>query len=384
MRVLLDVSAVPRRPVGAGVYTVALARALAARDELELHLLARRDDGDRWHDIAPGTPVHADAPAPRPARIAWEQLVAPRLAARLGVDVWHGPHYTMPVRLPIPAVVTVHDMTFFDHPEWHERGKVEFFRRMIRASARRARLLVCVSAFTESRLRAVVTPSGKTVVIHHGVDHDRFAPAGAGASCSHEEDLRLLEPHGVTPPYVAFASTLEPRKDVPTLVAAFARVARSRPDLRLVLAGGDGWGARAVRDAIVGSGVATRVVRPGYLPNDAIPALFRQAEAVAYPSLVEGFGLPALEALACGAPLVSTSGSAIEEVVGDAAQLVAPGDAGALAAALERILDDPGESARLRKAGPLQAAGFTWEASVAQHVEAYLSAGAATLVSVQS
>jgi len=118
--------------------------------------------------------------------------------------------------------------------------------------------------------------------------------------------------------------------------------------------------------------------------RDAIPALFRQAEAVAYPSLVEGFGLPALEALACGAPLVSTSGSAIEEVVGDAALLVPPGDAAALAAALERILDDPGESARLRKAGPLQAAGFTWEASVAQHVEAYLSAGAATLVSVQS
>jgi len=379
---LLDVSAVPSDPVGAGVYTVALARGLATRGDPDLHLLARRDDGPRWHGVAPGATIHAVAPKSRPARLAWEQAAAPRLAARLGIDVWHGPHYTMPLRLAIPAVVTIHDMTFFDHPEWHERSKVLFFKRMIAASAGRARLLICVSAFTASRLRAVVPGTGETVVIHHGVDHERFIPAGTAAARAHDEDLLLLEPHGITPPYIAFASTLEPRKDVPTLIAAFAAVARSRPDLRLVLAGGDGWGVREVRDATSRSGVATRVIRPGYLPDDAIPALFRRAEAVAYPSLEEGFGLPALEALACGAPVVSTSGSAVAEVVGDAAVLVPPGDAVALAAALERILGDPAGAARLRKAGPMQAAGFTWTTSVEQHVAAYRAAGADSIASV--
>lgn len=366
MRLLLDVSAVPPRPVGAGVYTVALARGLAARPDVELHLLARRDDADRWSSLAPGGAVHADAPARRPARLAWEQARAPALGAGLGIDVWHGPHYTMPLRLDVPAVVTIHDLTFFDHPEWHERTKVLFFRRMIRAAAARARVLVAVSTHTAGRLRDVAPPAGEVRVVHHGVDHDRFR-----AGVDREGDLALLAPHGIAPPYVAFAGTLEPRKDVPTLVDAFARLARERPGLRLVLAGGDGWGVRALRDAIAASGAATRVLRPGYLANDAIPAFFRCAEAVAYPSLVEGFGLPALEALACGAPLVTTTGSAIEEVVGDAALLVAPGDASALAAHLARILDDPEEAARLRAAGPIQAEKFTWEASVDAHVDAY-------------
>ncbi|MCZ7531664.1 MAG: glycosyltransferase family 4 protein [Acidimicrobiia bacterium] len=372
MRVLLDVSAVPPRPVGAGVYTVALARSLGARGDLDLHLLARADDATRWRNEAPSASVHAEAPSSRPARLVWEQAAAPSLAVRLGIDVWHGPHYTMPLRLTVPAVVTVHDLTFFDHPEWHERSKVAFFRRMIRSAARRASLVVCVSGFTESRLAHIATPAGETVVVHHGVDHSRFAPDDGSPSLS-RGDLEILAPHGIVPPYVAFASTLEPRKDAPTLVHAFAEVARSRPDLRLVLAGGDGWGARAVREAIVASGVATRVIRPGYLPNEAIPAFFRRADVVAYPSLEEGFGLPALEALACGAPLVSTTGSAVEEVVGDAALLVAPGDSSALAAALTRVLGDASEATRLRRAGPPRAAPFTWSESIDRHVAAYRS-----------
>jgi glycosyltransferase involved in cell wall biosynthesis len=372
VRLVLDVSAVPERPVGAGVYTVNLAHGLAARPELELHLLARHGDRDRWADLGPSARVHTDAPARRPARLAWEQLGAPRFARRVAPDVWHGPHYTMPLRLAPPAVVSVHDLTFFDHPEWHERDKVLFFRRMIRASARRARVLVAVSQYTAARLRAVLNPSVPITVVPHGVDHDRFRPVPTGTA----GDVACLRAFGVRPPYIAFAGTLEPRKDVPTLVRAFAIVASDRPDLRLVLAGTDGWGAPAVRAAIERSGVASRILRPGYLPTDAVAALFRGAAAVAYPSLVEGFGLPALEALACGAPLVTTTGSAMEEVVGDAALLVPPGDSARVANALEQLLTDRGLADRLRGAGPRRAAGFTWEASVSGHLETYqLAAG---------
>ncbi|MGH9042788.1 MAG: glycosyltransferase, partial [Acidimicrobiia bacterium] len=164
---------------------------------------------------------------------------------------------------------------------------------------------------------------------------------------------------------------MEPRKAVPVLVEAFAALTRERPDLRLVLAGREGWGTEAVRAAVAASGVATRVVRVRWIPDGALPALLRQAAAVAYPSLEEGFGLPALEALACGAPLVTTAGSPMAELAGEAALAVPPGNAGALTWALRRILDDTEVADRLRRSGPETAVTYTWEASAKAHLEAY-------------
>jgi len=367
VRLLLDVSAVPVRPVGAGVYTVELARELARREATDLHLVTRQADTARWSDIAPKATLHPEVPDARPRRLVWEQTGAPRLAARVGADLWHGPHYTLPLRLPIPAVVTVHDLTFFEHPEWHERSKVAFFRRMIRSSTRRASAVIAVSRHTRDRMAAVLAPTAPVIVAQHGVDHDRFTPSDGG-------DLRRLASIGIRPPYLAFAATLEPRKDVPTLVEAFARIAPDHPDLTLVIAGRDGWGAVAVRNAAAGSGVTTRIARVGWMDDDVLPAFFRRAEAVAYPSLEEGFGLPALEALACGAVLVTTTGSAMAEVVDDHALLVRPRDPAALAGALTRALADTELRTRLRSAGPRRAQDFTWAASVDQHLAAYATA----------
>jgi glycosyltransferase involved in cell wall biosynthesis len=367
VRLLLDVSAVPARPVGAGVYTMELARALAARDVTDLHLVTRQGDTTRWSELAPKATLHPEVPEARPRRLLWEQTGAPRLATRVGADLWHGPHYTLPLRLTIPAVVTIHDLTLFEHPEWHERSKVAFFQRMIRSSTRRAGAVIAVSGHTRDRLAAVLAPTVPVIVAPHGVDHARFTPTDA-------DDLRRLAAVGIRPPYVAFAATLEPRKDVPTLVDAFARIAPDHPDLRLVIAGRDGWGATAVRDAAARSGVTTRIARVGWMDDDVLPAFFRRAEVVAYPSLDEGFGLPALEALACGAVLVTTTGSAMEEVVGDAAVLVRPRDPAGLGAALGRAITETTLRDRLHADGPRRAADFTWATSVDQHLAAYATA----------
>jgi glycosyltransferase involved in cell wall biosynthesis len=353
-RVSIDASAVPADARGAGRYVLDLVAALSRRDDVDLAVVTRADDGGRW------PAAHAVAPGRRPLRLAWEQAVLPRTLRRLDVDVHHAPHYTMPERVRLPRVVTVHDLTFFDHPEWHQRVKVPFFRRAIRVASERADAIICPSQATADRLAAVAPARGPVTVIPHGVDHQRFRAEGPVAERP--------------APYVLFLGTIEPRKDVPTLVRAFDRLAGDHPEVRLVLAGGRGWGWAAAESAIAASRYRARVDVLGFITDDAVPALLRGAAAVVYPSLEEGFGLPALEALACGAPLVTTAGSALEEVAGDAARLVQPGDEEELATAIDRLLTgDPEQPAR-RARGIARAAAATWEEAARRHVDVYRAA----------
>jgi glycosyltransferase involved in cell wall biosynthesis len=378
LAVALDVSAVPDNPSGAGRYTIDLAAALARRRDVDVTFVARSDDTQRWEALAAaGTATGggavstmAVAPKTRPVRLAWEQVGLPRLLRSLPVTVHHSPHYTMPESASLPRVVTIHDLTFFDHPEWHERGKVALFRRAIRVAARHADALVCVSRATADRLAELCPPEAAVRVIPHGVDHDRFRPTPP----SPESDAAALRALGVRPPFVAFVGTIEPRKDVPTLVRAFDRMAPNHPDLTLVLAGVEGWGGKVVGAAIGTATHGNRIVRTGYVPDDAVPSLLRQASAVAYPSLEEGFGLPALEALACGAPLVTTTGSAMEEMAAGAALLVDPGDVDGMAGVLDMLVrGDAGLEAR-RQRGLTVASRHTWDASGRAHVEVYRAA----------
>ena len=373
VRVALDASAVPARPAGAGRYVLDLVTALAPRTDVALTLLCRSGDEDRWRAAAPGAPVVGRAPARRPLRLAWEQLRLPAILGDLPVDVHHGPHYTMPERARLPRVVTVHDLSLLEHPGWHEPVKVAFFRRAIRVAAARADAIVAVSAATAERLHALLSPRGPVHVIPHGVDRSRFRVLAADDETNAVLDRAALREIGVEPPYLAFVGTLEPRKDVPTLVRAFDRLAASRPGLRLVLAGGRGWGTREVEAAVEAAGHGERVRLTGYVSEEQKAALLRHAAAVAYPSLEEGFGLPALEALACGAPLVTTRGSAMEEVTGDAALLVDPGDDAGLAEALETVLAGGPDVERRRAAGFEVVARHTWEASAAAHAAVYRS-----------
>jgi glycosyltransferase involved in cell wall biosynthesis len=371
LTVSLDVSAVPSRPAGAGRYVVELARALSASGECDLTLVARQDDAGRWRQTAPAAATAAVAPSPRPARLVYEQLLLGKALQRFAPPprVHHGPHYTMPRGAKIPCVVTVHDLTFFDHPEWHERSKVLFFRSAIRFAARNAAGIVCVSRATAAKLQATVPPACPVSVVSHGVDSGRFAACEPGPGA----DGRVLERFGLAAPYVLHVGTLEPRKGLADLVAAFESLSGRHGELDLVLAGGAGWHNRTLEDAIARSRSASRIRRLGYVPEDDLPSLLRKAGAVAYPSLEEGFGLPALEALACGAPLVTTSGTAMAEVAGDSAVLVEAGQPEALARAIEEAIAGRGTASgsRRREAGIEIAARHTWADCAARHLEAY-------------
>ena len=374
LQVSVDVSAVPDDPAGAGRYVVNVVRELGTRtDAVALTLVARGADARRWAELAPRATVLAAAPGPRPLRLAWEQLLLPGVLRRLDPRpaVHHGPHYTMPEAARLPRVVTVHDLTFFDHPEWHERSKVLLFRRAIRVAARRADAVVCVSGATAARLRELTDPRAEVFTVPHGVDHGRFRPYGA-EGVSEEADRSLLRAHGIEPPYVGFLGTLEPRKGLDVLLAAFDRVAAGHPGLRLVVAGGKGWGLGTVERALAGMRHRDRVVMAGYLADEAVPALLRAAEVVAYPSREEGFGLPVLEALACGARVVTTAGSAMEELAGAAVAVVGAGDATALAEVLDAELGEAARGTSPRRAAGLEvAARHTWGRSADAHVEVY-------------
>ena len=378
LAVALDVSAVPGQPVGAGRYVVELASVLAGRADCRLTLLARRDDGPRWALMAPGERVVTVAPPRRPTRLLYEQARLGSVVAGLDsppVAVHHGPHYTMPRRSKVPCVVTVHDLTFFDHAEWHEASKVTWFRAAMRYSVAHAAAIICVSEMTAGRLRDILSPRCPVVVVPHGVDQARFVPGEPRPGA----DGEVLERLGLHRPYVLHVGTLEPRKGIADLVAAFDRLAGDQTELELVLAGGAVWKAGPVMRSVAVARSRERIRRLGYVADADVPALLRRARAVVYPSLEEGFGLPALEALACGTSLVTTSGTPMAEIAGDSALLVPPGEPLALAAAIETAISEhaSGDDSRRRADGLAIASRYTWEACAEGHLAAYhLAAGA--------
>jgi glycosyltransferase involved in cell wall biosynthesis len=370
----VDVSAIPIDPRGAGRYVIELVRALDRRGAVGLHLSTRKGDGERWQELAPSADVRAVVPASRPRRLVWEQVASPRFVDRWGIDVHHGPHYTTPELAKVPKVVTIHDLTFFDHPEWHEKVKVAVFTRAIRSAVKLADALVCVSAPTARRLTELLDPQCPVHVIPHGIDHDLFRADGDAAA-----DEAALAALGVRAPYVAFWGTLEPRKDLATLVRAFDAVAPEHPELQLVIGGGSGWGNEPFEVAYAASPHAERIVRTGYLDDAVIPALVRRAEVAVYAAIEEGFGLPALEALACGAPVVTTEGSVMEELTGGAPWLAPAGDAAALADRFRQILDpaSAGERARRRALGLEVAGRYTWDTTAEDHERVYVEVAGA-------
>jgi glycosyltransferase involved in cell wall biosynthesis len=365
LRVAVDATAVPARLTGAGIYVARVLAALAARDDLEVQAFCA--PGSAGVLAAPGLslrPVRA-AGAGRPARIAWTQLLAGRAARGSGADLLHGVHYELPLWAGLPRVVTVHDLTLLTHPEWHERAKVRYFGWALRRAVAAATRVLCVSATTAADLADRLDVAADRVdVTPLGTD---MRPADS------EQVADLRQRLGLDGPYLLGLGTVEPRKDLPALVRAFADLAGELPH-RLVLAGLSGWGAGELAAAVAASGVADRILVPGYVAEDDKAALLTGADVFAYPSRYEGFGLPVLEAMACGTPVVTTTGGSLPEVAGDAATLIEPGDTGALAAAIAKLAADPAAREDAAARGRRRAAAFTWDRCAELTAAAYARA----------
>lgn len=366
MRLALDTSAVPNQPAGAGRYVVELARRLPGRD-IDTTLITRRGDDARWRQYSSEAHVVPLVPRARMLRLAYEATRLGGTRVARDADVWHGPHYTMPRRGDTPCVVTIHDMTFFTNPEWHERSKVLFFRRAIAYAARHAQTIISVSEFTAHLIDELLVGHAPVVVAPLGVDLERFSLDATG-------DDESLRAHGLRTDvdYFLFVGTFEPRKGIDVLLDAFLEVAREDPVVELWLAGQHGWGVEEVERRLSSHAAASRIRRLGFVADDALAPLLRASRAAVYPSRGEGFGLPVLEALACGVPVITSRDTVMQEVAGSAATLTTAGSAPDLARAMLELLALSSERrAHAADAGRHRAETFTWERCVDQHVVAY-------------
>ncbi|MEU3275192.1 glycosyltransferase family 1 protein [Saccharomonospora sp. NPDC006951] len=364
---LIDATAVPADRGGVGRYVDSLVAALD-KGGASISVVCQPRDAQLYGELAPASRIvpTTESTATRTARLTWEQTALPRLVRRLGVDVVHSPHYTMPLASRAASVVTLHDATFFTDPVLHSSVKARFFRGWTRAALRRATVCVVPSEATADELARVAGVRGADMeVIQHGVDEQRFHPPSPAEIAAAREAIGL----GSTP-YVAFLGALEPRKNVPALIRGFALAVGRRPDPpALVLAGQPGWDSQ-VEKALDAVPHRLRVIRAGYLPFDTLAGFLGGADLVAYPSLGEGFGLPVLEAMASGACVLTTKRLALPEVGGDAVAYCGVG-AGDVAAALGELLDDPARRGALASAARRRAQEFSWTTSAKQHQQAY-------------
>ena len=311
-------------------------------------------------------------PASRSTESPWgriwvEQVETPGVLRGIAGAMYHGLAFVAPLRAACPTVVTVHDLSFITRPETHKRLNRIYLSWFTRWSCRRATRVIAVSEWTK---RDVVSRLGVDVervdVIPHGV-HPRFKPLPA------EEVARFKRDHAIGENAIFFLGSLEPRKNLITLIEAFAQpnLQPSTLNPQLIIGGGPGWKYEPIFERVKALGLDGRVHFAGPIAQEELPWWYNACAVFAYPSLYEGFGLPVLEAMACGMPVVTSNVTSLPEVVEDAGLLVEPLDVRGLAEALAGVLSDAELRCRMREASRRRARQFTWAAAAAQTVETY-------------
>ena len=367
-RVLVDATAVPADRGAVGRYVDGLIGALVSAGA-DLAVACQRADEERYARLAPNARVVAapTAIAHRAARLAWEQTGLPLVAQQVGADVIHAPHYSMPLRPGVPCVVTVHDLTFFTDPDVHTAVTATFFKSAIRTAVRRAtRLIVPSKATRDELVRVLGADPTRIDVAYHGVDHKLFHRPDAGAAPPGLRPARPARQAVCRVPGHARATQECPRADQ-RLGRRRWPTSASRPPWCWPAAAA---GARRWTMAVAAAPPHLRLVRPGYLRFSDLPGFLGGALVVAFPSRGEGFGLPVLEAMACGAPVLTTHCTSLPEVGGDAVAYTER-DADSIRAALRALLDDPARRQALGDAGYARSQEFTWDASAEAHLASY-------------
>jgi glycosyltransferase involved in cell wall biosynthesis len=358
MLATIDVSPAVNAKAGMGRYAASLAQALAAGHPGEVHLFANATGHAEWPPTLTSLPHTSVRLGYKPWRMAvlagqigfmgWDRLLP-------GPEVFHATeHLLVPLR-GTPTVLTVHDLIFRLFPQHHKKLNYWYLNLAMPLFVRRADHIIAVSETTKRDLiRHYGTPEGKISVIYEAAaPHFRPQPPATVAG--------VRRRYGLPERYLLTVGTIEPRKNLARLVEALAILRRDDPALQLVVVGAEGWLTGGFHEAIEAHGQGDAVIRPGYVPDDDLPAFYAGAAATVMPSVHEGFGLPVLEAMACGSPVACSHTSSVGEIAGDGAVTFDPHDVESMVAALRRLLADADLRAMLVERGARRAAGFSWD-----------------------
>jgi glycosyltransferase involved in cell wall biosynthesis len=377
MRIGIDGIPLTAPKTGVGHYTFELACALAqvAMDSnfevvypSNLPTVALTEEDSR------SLPANLKIKQVRVGRVGryWWSTGLPRYVRSSGIELFHGTNYEVPPWRQCATVLTIHDLSLLTHPETHEKRRVSRARRRLPLMARAANAIIVPSESVRGEVCQYLGLSAEKV----------FAVPEAARTCfRHMEPAETEEVRsrlGIGADFLLTVGTIEPRKNLSTLVRAFEEIARSRPlnKLQLVVAGSRGWLSEPLLEEVENSPCRHRIVLTEYLNDDSLRALYSSCTALVYPSIYEGFGLPPLEAMACGAPVITSRIPALEETTGGAALLVEPTNVQALAAAITDLLDNGQLKAELSSRGRSRAAEFTWERTARLTLDVYEKAKA--------
>ncbi|HEX7592636.1 MAG TPA: glycosyltransferase family 1 protein [Anaerolineae bacterium] len=369
MRIGIDFTSATRERAGIGRYARELIRALARRDHANDYLLFVPRDAQNdllQFDWPPNFSIKRAPLTERYLAALWQRARVPLPVETYtgAVDVFYSPDFLLPPTRARRKIVTVHDLSYVRVPECFPAPLLNYLNHAVPRSVARADLILADAASTQRDLVEVYgVPLEKIKVLYSGVDA-RFRPDVSEESKSRVRQLTHDKP------YLLSVSTIQPRKNYARLIEAFARLTSNlhplTSNLQLVIAGGKGWMYGDVYASVERLNLRDRVLFPDFVSDDDLPALYAGATLFVYPSLYEGFGLPVAEAMACGAPVVSSNASSLPEVAGDAALYFDPRDVDALTDALHRALADDALRADLRARGFAQAKKFSWEKAAAE------------------
>jgi glycosyltransferase involved in cell wall biosynthesis len=357
---------------GVGHYTAQLAHALAAiAPEHEFRLV--------YPSSFPAASFHFDSSPPRnlgsvrvpvgPIRKHWWSIGLPRYIARERIQLFHGTNYDVPLWRGSRTVLTIHDLSLLLHPETHERRSVARAKRRLPVMARAADAIVVPTEAIKQEVCEHLPAGEQKVFVVPEAAREFFQPIDFAETKATRQRL------GIGDEFILTVGTVEPRKNIPALVTAFERLLLRdlKRQLQLVIAGGKGWLSGPSFAAIGSSRVAGQIVLTGYLQDEALRDLYSSCRVFVYPSLYEGFGLPPIEAMACGAPVIVSDIPALIESTGGAARIAAARDPDELAQAMSEVVNDDDERAALIKAGRQRAAELSWTQTAIKTMQIYES-----------
>ncbi len=366
MRIALDAIPLVAAKTGVGHYTNALAEGLA-----------RVYSGNQYDLLSPFD-FEFDYNGDRPKNLnkqfipvrsifrKWWLLGLPALLRIYHTDIFHGTNYCIPVLAPCPTVVTIHDLSLYTQSHTHEEMNVKRGKRRIPIMARRASRIIAPSEWTKQEIVEQLGVNPEKIRVIYEAAREGMKPLEPQLYQS------VLDKHQIRRPYLLYVGTIEPRKNLLTLIRAYDELLKTTPHRpRLVLCGGRGWLYDEVFKLVEDLKLQDSVHFTGYVDDADLPALYSAAEAFIYPSFYEGFGLPPLEAMACGTPVITSDVSSLPEVVGKAGLTHAPNDARALTEAMAKLLGDETTREHFKRAGLKQSSNFSWERAARETQSVY-------------